>query len=124
MSYKLDALRKTIFSQVPSTITNTFSLFDWTHDEETGIVSANAISSWALGNEGYCTMRIVFAMASNTLQSIIVECTPFERPMEVYVVLDVGNQEEALARWAEFLANYKALRESWLDSAGSIGDVK
>lgn len=124
MSYRLDALRKTIFNQAPSIITNAFSLFDWTHDDDTDIVHANAISSWALGNEGYCTMRVVFTMANNTLQSIIVKCTPFEKPMEAYVVFDVGNQEQALARWAEFLANYKAMREGWLDSNGQTLESK
>lgn len=115
MTPQLDFLRQQAFKQSPSFIANTFTFYDWTCDEELGVLTANAISSWAQGDEGYCTMRVLFAVHNNTLQSITVECTPNDEAMKVYVVFDVDNQEAALSKWSEFLTNYKDMRHGWLD---------
>lgn len=119
MSHHIDNVRKLAFNQSPRFITSHFVYYgDWLLSEDENELSSKAIVSYTQGGEGYCELLVKFVVSDNALQSIAIECTPNNEAMEAYVVFDVNGQQQALARWGEFLNDYNAMRQVWLDGLG------
>ena len=119
MTHHIDSIRKSVFNQAPRFVTGYFNYYgDWLLSEDDSELSSKAIMSWTQGGEGYCELLVKFAVDSNSLQSITVECTPKDEAMTAYVVFDVNGQQQALTRWGEFIADYGVMRQTWLDGLG------